>query len=304
MQTILLTGGDGFIGSHVGPALRNAGFSVKHSTLRAEHFSADHCMAEMQGVDAVVNLVGLAHSRPGKVQERDYWQVNAEFPERLGACALAVGVRRFVHISSVKAVEYQPLLAPNDESNQTTAKDVYGASKYAGEQNILQLEWQPSQCVVLRPSLVYGAGVKANMQSLLRVSRSRLCPELLNTGRRSMLNINNFCSALMALLAAEQLKESLYIITDNKAVTVADIQRATRSAMRWQHPGWQISAATIARLLAPLNVLPEAWVEPVFSAFAKLTEAELYTASRFEREFNWVASNSMGDAMPDMLAAL
>ncbi len=304
IQTILLTGSDGFIGLHVAPALQAAGYTVMHSMLRAERFSEEQCMTELQGVDAVVNLVGLAHSNPRRVQEHDYRQVNAEFPTHLGCCALASGVQRFVHVSSVKAVHYQPALAPNDEANNVPAQDIYGASKYAGEQNLLQLDWRASQCVVLRPSLVYGTGVKANMRSLLRASRSRLCPELLDTGPRSMLNVNNFCSALMTVLAAEQIKEQLYIITDSNSLTVADIQKATRRAMMRESATWQLSAATISALLGALKVLPDAWLSPVSKPFSKLTESELYTARRFEQEFNWVARHGIDDAMPDMLEAL
>jgi len=304
MQTVLLTGSDGFIGQHVAPALVSAGFSVRYSTLRAERFSTVQSMKELQGVDVVINLVGLAHSNPKRVQEHDYFQVNAEFPQRLAECALKAGVKRFVHISSVKAVEYNASLVPNDESNQAQAHDVYGASKFAGEQNLFRLNWQPSQCVVLRPSLVYGAGVKANMRSLLIASRSRLCPELLDSGRRSMLSVANLCSALITVLGAEQLQHRLYIITDSVDFTVADIQNATRHALMRDRPFLRVSASTLSKLLQWLSLFPNGWFDRVFNALDKLSESELYSANRFESEFNWTARHSLEDVMPDMLSAL
>lgn len=304
MQTILLTGSDGFIGRHAAPALLGAGFAVKESALRAECFSAELCMAELQGVDAVVNLVGLAHSNPKQVQEKEYLQVNAEFPERLGACAHAAGVKRFVHISSVKAVQYQPSPVPNDESNMARPHDIYGLSKRVGEEKLLELAWLSSQCVVLRPSLVYGAGVKANMKALVRVSRSSFCPVLVDTGSRSMLNINNFCSALISTLKAEKLLHSVYIITDPVSVSVADIQNAARKASIGERAPVRISAKTVRKLLGVLKVFPRSWVEPVFDMFAKLTESEIYSAKRFEHELNWAANHTLEDAVPDMLADL
>lgn len=303
MQTILLTGSDGFIGRHAASALLRAGFTVKESALRAECFSADQCMAELQGVDAVVNLVGLAHANPKQVQEKDYMQVNAEFPERLGACALAAGVRRFVHISSVKAARYQPSSAPNDESNSERPLDIYGLSKRIGEEKLIQQDWQPSQCVVIRPSLVYGAGVKANMRALLAASRWRCCPVLVSTGSRSMLNVSNFCSALISVLRADDVKHKVYIVTDSVDLTVADIQNATRKLLAGERMSWRVSATTVRKLLNVLKVFPRAWFEPVFGALAKLTESELYTASRFEQEFDWTANHSLEDAIPDMLAS-
>ncbi|MEM8500872.1 MAG: NAD-dependent epimerase/dehydratase family protein [Pseudomonadota bacterium] len=302
MQTILLTGSDGFIGRHASAALIGAGFTVKKSALRAERFSADQCMTELQEVDAVVNLVGLAHANPNRVREKDYVQVNAEFPECLGACALAAGVRRFVHISSVKAVMYQPLLAPNDESNTERPQDIYGQSKRLGEERVLQQDWQPSQCVVLRPSLVYGAGVKANMKALVAVSRWRCCPVLTGTGPRSMLNVNNFCSALICSLRAQDLNHNVYILTDSIDLTVADIQNATRKVTAGEAMGWKVSATTVRKLLNPLEAFPKAWIAPVFGVLAKLTESERYTSSRFEHEFDWTASHTLEDAIPDMLA--
>ncbi|MFK7730479.1 MAG: NAD-dependent epimerase/dehydratase family protein [Pseudomonadales bacterium] len=304
MQTILLTGSDGFIGRHAAPALLAAGFTVKESALRAEHFSVDQCMAELQGVDAVVNLVGLAHSSPKQVQENDYLQVNAEFPARLGACALAAGVKRFVHVSSVKGARYQASLAPNDELNAARPKDIYGLSKRLGEEKLLAHDWHSSQCVVLRPSLVYGAGVKANMKSLLSVSRSRFCPILVDTGSRSMLNINNFCSALTCSLIAKELNHSVYIITDSTALTVADIQNAARKETMGERASWQVSATTVCKILGVLKVFPDAWFRSLFDVLAKITEAELYTASRFEQEFNWTAKHALEDVIPDMLAEL
>lgn len=259
-------------------------------------------MNELQGVDAVVNLAGLAHANPKQVQEIDYMQVNAEFPERLGTCALAAGVKRFVHISSVKAAMYQPSVAPNNESNTERPLDIYGLSKRLGEEKLLQHDWRPSQCVVLRPSLVYGAGVKANMRSLVAVSRWRCCPILAGTGSRSMLNVSNFCSALLSALRADELMHNVYIVTDPKGLTVADIQLATRRATSGERMSWRISATTVRSLSGVLTVFPRSWFEPLFAALAKLTESELYSASRFEQEFNWAANHTLEDAIPDMLA--
>ena len=157
-KTVLLIGGAGFIGSHVASQLAARDVRVIVPTRRrdrAKHLillpmidvvEADvHDPAAlarlMTGVDAVVNFVGILHSREGSPWGRDFERAHVALPKAIAAAAKAAGVRQLVHVSALGAAEGAP--------------SGYLRSKAAGEAAIRAggVDW-----TIFRPSLVYGDG--------------------------------------------------------------------------------------------------------------------------------------------------
>lgn len=156
--TVLVIGGSGFIGSSLVAQLSAAGHAVIVPTRRYER--AKHLIALptvdvveadvhdatvlrglMQDVDAVVNLVGILHSRPGVPYGPDFARAHVALPKRIVAACAASGVLRYLHMSALGA-------APDGPS-------MYQRSKAAGE----AAAWsEPSlKSTVFRPSVVFGA---------------------------------------------------------------------------------------------------------------------------------------------------
>ena len=157
-KNVLIVGGSGFIGSAVAERLteEDVGLTVPTRHLeRARHLTvlpqADVVEADVhdpasldrlvQGQDAVVNLVGILHSRPGDPYGPDFARAHVELPTKLVAACERAGVGRLVHISALGA----------DPGGPTE----YQRSKAAGEAAIRAagpgLEW-----AILRPSVVFG----------------------------------------------------------------------------------------------------------------------------------------------------
>lgn len=158
MARVFLTGATGFVGSHVLPALLNAGHSVTalvRSDARATALLArvaaspgkletrigtvnDRASldAAMVGCDAVVHLVALPRDwNDGADLER----VNAVGTATIVAAAEAAGIKRFIHLGAL-GVQERPELH-------------YASSKARGEGFVRasSLDW-----TILKPSLIWG----------------------------------------------------------------------------------------------------------------------------------------------------
>lgn len=149
-KQILVTGGAGFIGSHLVDGLSDCRVRVlddftagRRSNLAAaaardglEILEGDVRDAEavrraMQGVDVVFHLAcrGVRHSIGNP---RENHEVNATGTLTVLQEAHRAGVMRFVHVSSSE-VYGTALSVPMDEEHPCRPETVYGASKLAGE---------------------------------------------------------------------------------------------------------------------------------------------------------------------------
>jgi len=161
IKKVLLLGGSGFIGTYIVNRLSQRGIQVTVPTRRRERTKAlimqpgvempeanIHCpetlASLMQGQDAVINLVGILHSRDVKFPySDDFAQAHVELPKKIIAACKAAGVRRLVHMSALKA-------APDAPSE-------YLASKGEGEAVVLAAA-DALDVTVFRPSVIFGLG--------------------------------------------------------------------------------------------------------------------------------------------------
>jgi len=163
-RRILVIGGSGFVGRHLVAALAAAGIEVTVPTRRrerAKHLillptvevlesnAADpKALARLaEGHDAVINLVGVLHSRRGRRDERgpndygpDFARAHVEIAQAAVAACRATGIRRLLHMSALGA-------APDAPSE-------YLRSKGIGEHAVLAAE--DLAATVFRPSVIFG----------------------------------------------------------------------------------------------------------------------------------------------------
>ena len=180
----LVTGAGGFIGSHLAPALADAGWQVTQ---------------ELAGVDAVFHLGGLAHGGAQGADAEQLHQVNALDTLNLFQRAVAAGVPLFVWLSSIKVLG-DVSSAPFTAADPLAPAGAYARSKAAGER-LLQAEAAGStRLAIVRPPLVYGPRVKANFLQLLQwADRSWPLPLGSATAPRAMVSVDNLVSAAAGL---------------------------------------------------------------------------------------------------------
>lgn len=240
-ERVLLTGASGFVGRHLlrellarGYRVRTAGRGPTPVVPDMEHVAIGDLGAPidwrplLDGVDHVVHSAGLAHA-DGAIPEERYRAINTEATLALARAAQAAGIRRFVFLSSIRAQSGPISDRPLSEADPPAPTDAYGRSKLAAEQGLeeLDLDW-----IALRPVLVYGPGVKANMAALVKLAR---LPAPLPLGglsaRRSLLAIENLAEAVAFALSESCPARRSYIVADPEPLSVAQMLAAMRAGL-------------------------------------------------------------------------
>jgi UDP-glucose 4-epimerase len=230
---IALTGATGFIGQFLLRELPRRGYRLRvllrrPSVMPMESASAvvgdlarpQNMAAALADVDAVIHSAGIAHAMSG-VPEDDYRMLNTEATIRLARAAQRAGVKRFIFLSSIRAQSGPTADHVLTEALAPQPTDAYGRSKLAAEQGLaeLDLDW-----VALRLMLVYGPGVKGNMEELVRLARSPYpLPLARLDAKRSLLSLENLAAAIETVLAAPQRLRRAFIVADAEPLTIPDM---------------------------------------------------------------------------------
>ncbi len=224
----LVTGATGFIGRELCVRLQQGGHEVvafsrgggsvtdSVSTTAVDLASELIDPAQLNGVDVVFHLAGIAHTR---APEADYEWVNHRATLALAEAALAAGVERFVFLSSVKAMGALATATPRLEDDCHKPGDPYSISKLRAE-NGLRLAYAQSTMavVILRPPLVYGEGARGNLAALASGIRRGL-PRPPAAGSRSMIGRSDLVGVLLAVAQAPLRGVQTWLVTDGETYT-------------------------------------------------------------------------------------
>jgi UDP-glucose 4-epimerase len=231
VSAVLVTGATGFIGRAACTDLEARGWRVVRGTRQNGSLEQGW---PLQGMDAVVHLAGIAHELHGQNAESVYDALNHRATERLARAAAQAGVKRFVFMSSIKVNGDRTAIdrpfTPRDEPNPA---DRYGRSKWRAEQALARVSSETGlECVVIRPPLVYGPGVKANFLRLIRLVGSGLPLPLASIeNRRSLLYIGNLIDLVAACLAHPAAVRGPLLPSDEEALSTPALAREIAGAM-------------------------------------------------------------------------
>ena len=202
---LAITGGTGFVGSHLLDAALAAGHRIVALTRRGqpERDGVDWVMGDLgtrealeqlvDGADAIIHVAGTISAANAAGFEKG----NVAGTLAMLAAATAGGVRRFVHVSSLAARE--PKLS------------LYGGSKAKAEELVHSsgLDW-----AIVRPPAVYGPGDKETLE-LFRMAKLGLML-MPPKGRVSVIHADDLARLLLALAAPDVASNILIEADDGK----------------------------------------------------------------------------------------
>lgn len=186
-------------------------------------------------IDAFVHLASRVHVMDERAADplAEFRAVNVAGSLAAASAALRAGARRFVFVSSVKALGEGEPGRPWREDDVASPIDPYGVSKLEAERELAAFgRAHGMQIVTLRPPLVYGPGVRANFRGLMRlVDRGIPLPLASVDARRSMVYVGNLADAILLLATRAEPTEGVFHVSDGDDLSVPDMVRAIAAAL-------------------------------------------------------------------------
>ena len=278
---VLITGGAGFIGSHLAKKLVNAGVQVgildnfddfyspqakrqNIKGLKAKLFTADIRdpeaikKAAAEGWDAIVHLAALAGVRPSIASPRSYVETNVTGTLNVLEAARSAGIGQVVFGSS-SSVYGASGKGPFKESSPLPATlSPYAATKVAGEQLCsVYSHLHGMRCVVLRFFTVYGPGQRPDL-AISKFTRAILEDQPIpfhgdGSSRRDYTHISDIVAGISSALNYRTTPYEVFNLGSGRRITLAKLVETLE-----QITG---KAATIERLPSQSADMPETWAD-------------------------------------------
>ncbi|MDP2071944.1 SDR family oxidoreductase [Methylotenera sp.] len=248
-QKILVTGASGFVGKSLCAELLSQGYSVLAAvrssssvvknaemvTIGEIDGDADWTDA-LKGVDVAIHLAARVHVMKDTALDplTEFRKVNVEGTLNLAQQAAKVGIKRFVFVSSIKVSgEATEEEKPFTESDAANPQDAYGISKSEAEQGLLLIAQQTGmEVVIIRPPLVYGAGVKANFASMMRaVQRGIPLPLGAIHNKRSFVYVENLVSLILRCIDHPAAVNQVFLVSDGCDLSTTELLRGCAVAL-------------------------------------------------------------------------
>jgi UDP-glucose 4-epimerase len=248
-NSVLVTGGRGFIGRAVGKVLRRSGYAIiSLDQTPVEQFEKQKCpheivcdirdAAELQRVFETGRIGGILHLAailPTAAQREPLvaTEVNVDGSLKLLELARRFGVRRVVFGSSLSVYGTCPADRVVSEEDRAAPEDLYGAGKLYVEQLRQTYACDALSFVSLRIGRVVGAGARSATSAwrseifeLLGAKQpTEIVLPYVASERLLLVHVDDVAKALVMLLHAPRLEHAVYN-APCESVMVSDLKRA------------------------------------------------------------------------------
>jgi nucleoside-diphosphate-sugar epimerase len=289
----LISGGTGFIGSHLADALFRAGYKVSilvrptssrkwikdkpYARLEVDYYNVDHLDRAMKGVTHVFHVAGVITAN----DEREYFRGNWGLTHNmvLAAQRHAGQIERFVHVSSLAAVGPAKNGTPVDEKTECHPVSEYGRTKLLAEKEVLGMK-DKVPVTIVRPPIVYGPR-DTGMLVIYKMVKQGIVPRVGAKRRLSLLSVYDLCNAIVKLASDKAAAGETYFVTDERVYSFDEIVQAAAKPMN-QKVKWVNIHPTLAGGI----------MEGLASMFSLLGIKSMITKDKASEavEMNWVCT--------------
>jgi nucleoside-diphosphate-sugar epimerase len=232
----LVTGGTGFIGTHLLERLsalgQRARALVRRSVnlpsgveaVRADLVTGEGLSDALPGVDTIIHLAGVTKA----LRQSDYYTGNAQATRNLAQAIRGSGVR-FVHVSSLAAIGPSTDGSPVSEDATPHPPVTYGKSKLEAERAVRELV---PEAVIVRPAVVYGPRDTDVFQLLRSISRG-IVVEIAGGERLfSAIYVKDLVEGILAAAKSPRAQGRDYFLAHPKTLSWSDLSSAAARIMR------------------------------------------------------------------------
>lgn len=215
-RTILITGGQGFVGRALVNRFADLGHEVICADINDRPFRKDVRFIKLdicdkdalvracKGVETIIHNASLVHTRHNRVE--DVWAVNLGGTENILDACRVHSIPRLVYISSASAVYEGRDIENGDESLPYSgiSQAPYADSKIAAEKKVLAFSGTArTQACAIRPHVIFGAGDNRFIPTIVQKAREGKLSRAI--GNRDKLSDFTYISNLVdAVVAAEE----------------------------------------------------------------------------------------------------
>ena len=234
---ILVTGATGFVGSFICDGLHAQNFDFRRVSRIKPETDDDFLVSDIskftdwsgafQRISVVIHAAARVHVMNDESVDSltEYRNVNVDGTMNLARQAADSGVSRFIYISSIK-VNGEKSTEPFKYNDKHSPKDFYSISKSEAELSLIALSKETlMDIVIIRPPLIYGAGVKANFASLLNVVKNGfpLPFSLVNSNKRSMVSVYNLVDLIVNCVYNPNAANQVFLVSDDCDLSTVDL---------------------------------------------------------------------------------
>tara|TARA_E500000081_G_C6123254_1_gene349310 strand:- start:552 stop:1433 length:882 start_codon:yes stop_codon:yes gene_type:complete len=242
-MNVLITGSSGFVGSHLCSFLDSQDHNIlghartnhkdKANSLVCDFLRTIPEPDELKGLDIVVHLVGKVHDVEGLGTKSEYEILNHSSVLSFAKNCSKANVKKFIFFSTIKT---------SDLVLNNTLDDIYASTKKKGEDALIEFSKKTNMEVnIIRPALIYGEGMKGNLDALVKLIKYGLCPPFPETqNKKYLIHVQDLCKTVDSVLKETLKTEEIITVAEYKPYSTREIMQDLRYALGKKHTEFSI----------------------------------------------------------------